>query len=402
MTSQVSVMSVFGVAVASDTVVTLTRGGQYKVVPNASKIIELGPEHKVLVLSSGNVYLNAFPHDLHITEWAKTLEGPLPRLSDYVSSYKAWSAVDSRLASPLSQNLALRALINQHILQLEDELLGNRANLEPTETQIRLVNRLDKQSLNSLLMDLKEIPDFDSLNRAELLAELKVAGINLREELKSTLSFVPELSSANLKLSVEVVTAAIGKAMERDSDSTLAFVGLGSEEPFVSLCRLNCCAVFAGALQSVATEVAIDPDSGNTGRIEYFAQADGIWAMVNGVHPELREAAADFLQELLEEALKLESSVALRYRRLFLQRMTKESEKRFVAPMFKTLGAYSITELASFADGLLASQLIASVFEDGQSSVGGVVEVATIDSRNGVIWHRRLPRSKLSSALGSN
>lgn len=79
--------------------------------------------------------------------------------------------------------------------------------------------------------------------------------------------------------------------------------------------------------------------------------------------------------------------------------LSLETNSRFVYPMFSTLGAYSTTELATFADSLLASQLVSAVFEEGQSSVGGVVEVATIDARNGVIWHRRLPKSKLSSQL---
>lgn len=426
MTSQVSVMSVFGVAVASDTVLTLSQGDHYKVVPNASKIIELGPSHKVLILSSGNVKLNSFPHELHVTEWAKTLETPLPTLVDYVLSYKSWAATESKLATASSQIAALYKIVDAEILELEEALKEHRAPLveewterllssylsDPgegfTETlqsdfdkaHARKTRGADRRFLTQLLRYKSSSPDFDSLSRPELLAQLSSRELGVKDRIKLSMGHLEfPLSRSNLDLCVEIVIAEVGKAVPRESDSTIAFIGMGSEEPFVSLWRLDCCAVFAGALQSIDENFAIDPDAGNTGRINYFAQSDRIYTMVNGIHPTLRTFAADYLQKLLENSYDIQPWEAYGRREEFMKMLSLETNSRFVYPMFSTLGAYSITELATFADSLLASQLVSSVFEEGQSSVGGVVEVATIDARNGVIWHRRLPKSKLSSQL---
>lgn len=401
MTSQVAVMNMFGVAVASDTVRTVSRGGESKVVPNASKIIELGHDHKVLVLSSGDVLLNDFPHELHLTEWAKTLPGPLPRLEDYVRSYKSWSAREQRLASPQSQFNELVEKLDEEIGVLESRLSGSRLDLLSRDS--RAVHRLDRMMLVKELKNMGGDSDFDELDRDALSLQLESEEVNLAGRLKRAFSHLtPLVTQKNLSLCYELVLEAVGKYAYRAKESTIGFIGMGSDEPFASLWKLECSAVMTGGLLSRDSRDSIEPPD-KTARIHWFAQADRIEAFLRGFHPFLLEMAADHLHSLLETKFGSEFWDAFIHRADFVQMLEEESKRLFISPLFSTLRAFSTTELASFADSLLASQLVSSVFLDGLSTAGGVVEVATIDAKNGVIWHRRLPKSRLSlsNSIGS-
>lgn len=394
-------MNMFGVAVASDTVLTVTRGGESKIVPNASKIIELGSEHKVLVLSSGDVLLNDFPHELHLTEWAKTLHGPLPRLEDYVRSYKRWSSTETKLATLQSQTSELIQTVQAEIDELVTTLWKNRQSSDGQPKGTGALHRMDRKELLDALKYVRLYEDFEELDRASLLSQLESNEVNLSGLLRDSLSHLtPAVTDKNMSLCYQYVAEAVGKDVERQKESTIGFVGMGSEESFARMWRMRCSAIMCGGLLSRDSSNAIQPPD-NTGRIHWFAQADRIEAFLRGFHPSLREMAADHLESLLESVFGMDITDAIWHRTNFLQKLEEESNRIFINPLFSTLDAFSVTELASFADSLLASQLVSSVFVDGLSTAGGVVEVATIDSRNGVIWHRKLPKSRLSSAIGT-
>ena len=405
MTSQVAVMSLYGAAVASDTVVSLTRGGNTKVIPNQSKIVELGRDHRVLVLNSGNTDLNDFPHDLHLHEWAKTLPGPLSTLTEYVRSYKAWSASERRLSTIDSQHSLLVTLINSELEDLGDDIERARAaksRLVDAELSTRDLDKLDRETLKLASYWPEKLDDFADLSRARLTEQLVSAGLDLTKRAASYFSeMAPRISPSNLKLIAEIVGVLIGRDYARETDSELGFIGMGSEQSFVGAIKLRCAGVFGGGLQSRETSWDVQP-SKITGRIAWFAQSDGIEATINGIHPEMLKAARQVVEDILENEKSLEFTEALYFGQLFEDRVRAESQSRFINPMFSTMSAYSISELSAFAESLVASQANTNIFIDRQSTVGGLIEVASIDPRNGVVWHRRLPTSRLRSSTADD
>jgi hypothetical protein len=66
------------------------------------------------------------------------------------------------------------------------------------------------------------------------------------------------------------------------------------------------------------------------------------------------------------------------------------AQEKYVEPMLNTIEAMGLKGLAEIADSLVSLQATAANSQRGPATVGGLVEVATIDRINGVQWVRRL------------
>ena len=119
MTSQVGITNHSGVAVASDTVITAFVDGGTKSIGSSHKILELGPEHKVLVLLSGAITTNGVTNRLYVTEWASTLEAPFATLEEYVESFANWMGTDSTIHSFDSEINRANYLLNDHFYEIK-------------------------------------------------------------------------------------------------------------------------------------------------------------------------------------------------------------------------------------------------------------------------------------------
>lgn len=59
--------------------------------------------------------------------------------------------------------------------------------------------------------------------------------------------------------------------------------------------------------------------------------------------------------------------------------------------MLKTIEAMSTSSLADLAESLVGLQATSTYSKAGAATVGGLIEVVTIDRIKGVQWKRRLP-----------
>lgn len=405
MTAQIAVSSLYGVAIASDTLMTLSRNGKHKVIPNSSKIIELGGEHRVLILNSGNAQLNDIPHDVHISEWARSLNGPLPTLAEYVRSYKAWAASEKRMISPESRRNLLTEFVERELRYLDGRLYEDRAvvfNLLETVASNKKIDASDRQTISRFREVIDNYENLPESSLTVLRRELTELDINLEGYVdnffhKREPITEPRLAPANMKALVEVLEMSLTKKIPRTGlDSELGFAGMGQSESFVTVARMTCSGVYMNGLQVCKEEhSAIDPKE-NRGTIQYFAQFDSMRSMVSGFHPRIKGIVEDDIVGFLTQDFGVDADQAIQYANGVGQSMENAGQEIFVDPLFSTVGAFSITELAAFADSMVGIQANSAMFQEDQSTVGGLIEVATIDAKNGVVWHRRLPLTRLS------
>ena len=66
------------------------------------------------------------------------------------------------------------------------------------------------------------------------------------------------------------------------------------------------------------------------------------------------------------------------------------SHENFVSPLLSTVEAMSMQSLGDFAESLVGLQATATYSQSGTATVGGLIEVATIDRINGVVWKQKL------------
>ena len=83
MTSQIAVFNPLGVAVASDTVTTISNAGTTKTTNNTQKIFQLPEPHLLVVIESGSVLSNGIHMQVLINEWSRTLKNSMPTVQEY-------------------------------------------------------------------------------------------------------------------------------------------------------------------------------------------------------------------------------------------------------------------------------------------------------------------------------
>jgi hypothetical protein len=66
------------------------------------------------------------------------------------------------------------------------------------------------------------------------------------------------------------------------------------------------------------------------------------------------------------------------------------SQSNFASPLFNSIEGMSIINLANLAESLVGIQALSTYSQLGTATVGGLIEVVTIDRSQGVIWHQKI------------
>ena len=78
------------------------------------------------------------------------------------------------------------------------------------------------------------------------------------------------------------------------------------------------------------------------------------------------------------------------------------SQSSFASPLLNSIEGMSIVNLANFAESLVGIQALSTYSQLGAATVGGLIEVVTIDRSEGVIWHQKIGQTGRKSVKGRN
>jgi hypothetical protein len=126
--------------------------------------------------------------------------------------------------------------------------------------------------------------------------------------------------------------------------------------------------------------------------IAHYAQGEAIAAFLRGADWRVM----DYFRELISrrvDQINLDHSIALEsgeIAREIYREIEDYEHKNFVSPLLSTVEGMSQKVLAEFAESLVGLQATATYSQAGPATVGGMIEVATIDRKNGVVWKSRL------------
>jgi hypothetical protein len=71
------------------------------------------------------------------------------------------------------------------------------------------------------------------------------------------------------------------------------------------------------------------------------------------------------------------------------------SKQSFSQPLLESIEGMSIINLANFAASLVGIQALSTYSESGAATVGGFIEVVTINRADGVTWHQKIGQPKV-------
>lgn len=391
MTSQIAVFNPLGVAVASDTVTTITTARGTKTTNNAQKIWPLAEPHLLVVIESGAVASNGIHTQLLINEWSRTLKNQLPTVSDYAKSFADWYSTTSDLIPEESELGEVHWQLNDHYFEVKRRVEID-ANTATSEEEVIASMKLHAQAGLEWLEQLDLFEDVTDEDDAVLLSEL---GVDLNEKIDYIFKDIPGLEDVRGTL-FKCAPLILSRSQQTSTDSDLGFIGFGEKEFFATSVRLRCRARYGKVARLTIAESFGATADDQSGSIACFAQDNAIFGFLRGAQPDVLDSAYRYIWSELTNEVDAEDEAKLESAHEFIAGLQKHIDKiqfdRFVSPMLDTIGSLSLIDVASLARSLVGMQAIRSAASPEPASVGGFIESLVIDRASGIRWVHRLPQ----------
>lgn len=398
MTSQLILMNGFGVAMASDSAMTFGNGRVYE---TGEKIFPLEDPHRVAVLHSGNVFLQDYPFQSLISEWAKSLGSvQLRSVESYTDNFISWINDNSGLFSKVKQRSWLESMVQRRLKQIWDHSKKGPAS-EPNATSAN-VNTLI-QTWTKELQDLSENYSMwgDSPQKAlEPLEEF------IEDEIKYWFDDVPTDSQTSSLLRTDL-EAFVKYGLWYD-EAVLAFCGYGSNEVMPSYFTLIVRGVALDRfVYKFGNSLEYSPDANRKHfAIVPLAQRSTIDEFLRGIEFSTQDLIRDLVSYATSETVKAIRGPSYDPKNLeeetgdLVSKMLKvvdseineqilEAHQNRVTEVIPSL---PVASLASYASALIELVSLRLSLEGDHNTVGGPIDVATITRSHGFEWTRHKNR----------
>ena len=396
MTSQIAIMNYTGIAIASDTMTSISYESGTKTIPNTSKIWELGPKHAVAVLHSGSTSINGITHGMHFNEWARTLEAPLPTLKQYVDSYLAFSSHSQAIVPAEAERDLVESYVDKLYSNIRfhvDKYLLNwneEENRWYTEGEDEYAITLDQVKV--FIGMFEGIPEFKKMSDRDAQSLLDAYRFDLSEKIDE--HFVTYPMNNEIKQFLISNTYLALSRIDRSTASTsdLAFIGFGSGEPYAGSIKVECRGIYGGKMQCREQDYSsLSPQISS--RIATFAQDEAIWGFLRGYRYSLLRNLVQKVQGWISDNFEIDEENSARIEGeisdLMFQSAFEIGKQDYTNPMFDSIEGMSVHGIAELAESLVGIQSTSTYAETGTATVGGLIEVATIDRKNGFVWRKK-------------
>ena len=391
MTSQIAVFNPLGVAVASDTVTTISTPRGTKTTNTAQKIWPLADPHLLVVIESGDVASNGIHTQLLINEWSRTLRGQLPTVSDYAKSFAEWYSTTSDLIPKESEVREVHLQLNDHYFEIKRRVEIDASQATSEEEVIASM----KTHAQAGLEWLEQLELFDGATDEDDAALLSELNVDLNEKIDYIFREIPGLDIVRETL-IKCAPLVLSRSQQTPVDSELGFIGFGEKDFFATSVRLRCRARYGKVARLTIAESFGATADDQSGSIACFAQDNAIFGFLRGAQPDVLDSAYRYIWSELTDEVDAEDEAKLESAREFMSGLRQHVDKiqfdRFVSPMLDTIGSLSLIDVASLARSLVGMQAIRSAASPEPASVGGFIESLVIDRASGIRWVHRLPQ----------
>lgn len=415
MTSQIVLMNKLGLAVASDSSLTMTIGDNRRTYASAEKIFPLGSNHKVAILLSGVTEFMQHPYEVLLIEWNKSLQKSYSTLEEYTESFCSWIAHRQDLFPEESQAEFLEQFLTEYLMKIRSKILKflrteNILESEwKTEKILDQVNQILDQDIDYLdsLSDLEGINEKWAENRFQSLSSVSQRSIDY------VFDDVPRDEASDSKYEIIIKQLLYKKMYSENFDARLAFVGYGDQSIYPKHVWIDFQGVVGDKPRFVKDSSEITPDLRSS--LKSHSQAEAIHTFFRAYHPSFSDLAVNYQAESLEliESKLIENLGEEVFQQLqpefeqirqeresgLLEEFLMASERDFVEPFVSTLSGLPSTSLGKMAENLIELQILRQTSHAIQDTVGGPVDVAVITLDKGFQWFRHKTLDHLWSSI---
>ena len=412
MTSQVILGNGFGVAIASDTAVSVFE----RTYEDARKIRRLRDPHQLAIMCAGGVNLLGMPVIALVGQWEQTLATRLRSVEDYRDSFVAWlerhldswssrSERDSEALSSLRFEIRwLRDRVQKRIAALPEEERLDEALRTLQETHDLKRHECWDTALAGMADQILERFSNEDLGEGDAPRLETIVDLFFEE--------IPRVEKLEHELH-EYLRRVPGRSywFPGRANIHLTFVGYGADEllPVVSAVELK------GAIENHLSAVAIEtkmarPFDGGFTLTKPIGQTHVMDLVISGFDRALIEAAVTSVgrsdlpggnvMESAEEYVEVTAAdVAAgepytEFASAVSEAASEMAWRTNTEPFLRTISKLELASLAEAAGSLVSVQTLSQNIHGDLPTVGGPIDVATITLSEGFQWVRRGGRAQ--------
>jgi len=316
---------------------------------------------------------------------------PLPKLEDYVSSFVEWMGTEKFIHSQESELHRANSLLNDHYHEIRRRAKEKWNSMPPELQQFSSREQILTDFTRDGLAHLQDLPLNEGvLSDAEFNEVIEDEAMNINEKINYIFEDLG-LNAINLQMLRDSASLVLSRAQHFPGSSTLAFVGYGRVNYFPSNMRLFLRGFYGGKFIFEKGELSSIHPEGGSG-ISAFAQDEAIFGFVRGARWEIVNYVADLVAEKVNAAVASEDGENLgkAIADEVFDAINDFNRRRFTDPLLNSIEGLDIGHLANLAESLVGMEATSAFGGDGPATVGGLIEVATIDRQLGVQWLKTL------------
>jgi hypothetical protein len=410
MTAQIAILNKHGIALATDSAVTITGNDNHKVYNTANKLFSLKSEYPVGIMIYGSAQFMGVPWETIIKSYRRDTNGSsFDNLEDYCKDFVEYIKKNEILNSNFAFETTLYRTLETYlkiVLNQVNALVRQLENQEPTPEYISdlivgEVNRLLTTFVDKIPFNEGFNEDFvkDNVNLLQEILD-KIIEENIFVE-------VNEEGKNNIKT---LLLTLLAKEFYTNSTTGVVIAGYGEKEIFPVLHEYKFEGIFQGKLKyKLISRNVISAEEGKgktTASVKAFAQKEMVYTFMEGIDPELHKEVFDSIYSILLEVypkilvenigLSLtpenEQDLGIISNQIFNEikdNLQQYQNENYSWPIINTIQLMPKEEIATVAETLLNLASLKKKVTMDTESVGGPIDVAVISKTDGLIWIKR-------------
>ena len=404
MTAEIAILNRTAVALAADSIVTLSGPSGSKTYDSAEKIFELSRFRPIGLMVYNYPELFGIPIEILAREFREDLSDEFSHL------FQVWPWFENQLLSLFQESefddtiTQFEALLTAELEHLKMTFLNFAMNrLE--DGQQSTLKELEKRLIEMIDSAIKEadsnrLPGFmEKVNQQEFVEKFGQTTHRLVQ--KILLNLVQSITGKEIPKSYWKKFDRLAFALVRSNRRSPAFTGLvfagfGRHDRFASLQSVEIDGTYFGELRVIVKkEVDIDR-CGPTAVIVPIAQKDMSERFIFGIDQQfenkLRSIAEDLTTQLLGQAKNLNESQRQEIKVAAIERFAESIsmlKERAESELQSIVNHLSKKELGEVAYSLVELTSRKRRYSSGLDTVGGPIDVAILTRNEGFIWVKR-------------
>lgn len=410
MTAEVAILNKTAVALATDSMVTISTGSQrQKVFDSADKLFELSSEQPIGVMLYNGMSFMEMPLAPLIKDFRK-LGKKFDSIADITNAFLLYLN-DEGKASPQSvldrcEKSAVHGALTQLRQKFQNGLMGVVLKAPSSAT----VDDLLSEYLTQLIAEAaKQYAALDNPNA-------KFVGLNIAPKFTQRLrelyleqikELFPQISDENRDSLVEFCGQVMKSRVLSTGRTGLVFAGFGETEKFPTLMSVEIDGIVAGHLKYTETNFVDIDRQGKCAAVLPFAQTEMVDRFVYGIDGTVMSRVEKSCNTGLESFAKsiIDATNLSDTKKNVLHKASEAAKNVFLHELktatLEKMRAASVSniesmvefmpkpEMAKMAEALIELTSIKRKVSRGLETVGGPIDVAVISREEGFVWVKR-------------